>query len=210
MSRYVQYTKLFEHSLTCVSQIWYWLLRSNIQAVHLWAVRPHTLHTRLSFFFMGLKLNCLSTLYLLQVWVRAFCPQWNSSWSFCIVQKRTSVPMDTTTVTSLRTAMICLKATTAPADRATYSAVYLTTFILKQYHWLFHGWLVCLYFLISLSFSVCQASVSQCALKAVLMGPVCPQESVSVTLGLLERTAPHSAAVINTVTVKASLSWTPV
>ncbi len=52
--------------------------------------------------------------------------------------------------------------------------------------------------------------MSQCALKAVLMGPVCPQGSVSVTLGLLERTAPHSAAVINTVTVKASLSWTPV
>lgn len=36
--------------------------------------------------------------------------------------------MDTTTVTSLRTAMICLKATTAPADRAMYSAGIFNTF----------------------------------------------------------------------------------
>ncbi len=74
------------------------------------------------FFFMGLKLNCLSTLYLLQVWVRLFAHSGTVAGPSCIVQKRTSVPMDTTTVTSLRTAMICLKATTAPADRATYSA----------------------------------------------------------------------------------------
>lgn len=67
-----------------------------------------------------------------------------------------------------------------------------------------------MYVFLSLFFSVCRVSVSQCALKAVLMGPVCFQESVSVTLGLSGKTAPLSAAVTNTVTVKASLSWIPV
>lgn len=65
---------------------------------------------------------CLSLSPPPQVWVRVSALWQTAAGLFSIVQRRMNAPTVITTVTALRTATICHKDTTAPANRVTYLA----------------------------------------------------------------------------------------